>query len=94
MNQMPMDPMSQYDPATAAMIAGQTMPQANPMQAQAHPISGINKVIQQMMMMKRRPQDQPGSPLQPGQDTFMGQPTGPMDQAQSLSYLNPQGFGR
>ena len=93
MNQIPMDPMSQYDPATAAMIAGQGMPQAHPVQPQADPFSGMNKVIQQMMMMKRGQQGQPGRPSQPGQDNFMGQPTGPYDQAQSLSYLKPQGFG-
>ena len=87
----PMDPMSQYDPASAALISGQQMPAAHPVQPQADPLSGMNKVIQRMMM-KRGQQRQPGQP-QPGQDNFMGAPTGSYDQAQSLSYLRPEGFG-
>ncbi len=88
----PMDPMNQYDPATAALIAKQTMPHApTGMVPQASPLDSIAKVAQQMMMQQAGKRGQPAP--QPGQDNFMGQPTGPYDQAQSLSYLKPQGFG-
>ena len=63
----PMDPMGQYDPGTAALIAKQTMPHASSgMVPLASPLDGIAKVAQQMLMqqaMKRRQQQGQASSL-------------------------------
>ncbi len=90
----PMDPMNQYDPATAALIAKQTMPHApTGMVPQASPLDSIAKVAQQMMMQQAGKRGQP-APQPNGYDPVMGRGAsmGSPNQAASLNYLNPDSF--
>lgn len=92
---MPIDPMSQYDPATAALIEQQASPQQRVAQAmmQQHGggigggLSGLGGLLTHAMAMRRG-----GTGLRPtGPDPVMGTgfPNMPQNQAQSLNYLNP-----
>lgn len=64
MTPMPMDPMSQYDPATAALIMQQTTPhqrvaRAMMQQQSGGGMGGLSQGLMQLGMMQRQRQMQP-----------------------------------
>ena len=96
----PMDPMSQYDPATEALITGQMSPQHKVAQAMMQQgggiggnMAGLSGPLMQLMMSKGMKGKAPMAPG--GWDPVMGTgtppmspvPVSPMDQASSLSNL-------
>lgn len=97
---MTTDPMDQYDPATAALIAQQSSPQsrvANAMMQQqgggiGGGLQGLGGLLQQLAMMKMMGKSGGmGGPRPPDPVMGTGYPQSPMDQASSLSYLAPKG---
>jgi hypothetical protein len=91
---MPMDPMSQYDPATEALIAQQTLPRQRVAQAmmgqQGGGMGSLSQGLMQLGMMqgKKPPYNPNAHPYDPVMGTGAGGP--PMrDPVMGTGYVSP-----